>query len=172
MTNERILVPCVYQLVCCFFARPACDRGSSGDRVSRVLSSARAPQSLLLLPRRSARASAHECARHEGSDVDPLILACRGSRVAQASSAVAGIVGGHACGFARAGVCNRAVLVQRFRYTRCPTTAFSRFSSARLQPSADERMAPVRAKRRISGREQPSRLNSIGEQKHTNRVRN
>ncbi len=46
--------------------------------------------------------------------------------------------------------------------------SFSRFSSARLQPSADERMAPVRAKRRISGREQASRLTLIGEQKHTN----
>ena len=63
MTNERILFRLRVSAECCFFARPACDRGSSGDRVSRVLSSARAPQSSLLLPRRLARASSHECAR-------------------------------------------------------------------------------------------------------------
>ena len=73
MTNERILFRLRVSAECCFFARPACDRGSSGDRVSCVLSSGRAPQSLLLLPRRLARASSHECARHEGSDVDPQI---------------------------------------------------------------------------------------------------
>ena len=39
------------------------------DRVSSVLSSGRAPQSLLLLPRRLARASSHECARSNGSDM-------------------------------------------------------------------------------------------------------
>ena len=43
-----------------------------------------------------------------------------------------------------------------------------RFSSARLQPSSDAWMASVSAKRRISGREQPSRLNSIESKEHTN----
>ena len=94
MTNERILVPCVYQLVL-FFSRDL--RATAVRRAIAflcVLSSGRAPQSLLLLPRRLARASSHECARHEGSDVDPQISSCRGSRVAQTSSAVAGVVGG------------------------------------------------------------------------------
>ena len=42
------------------------------------------------------------------------------------------------------------------------------FRTALSQPSSNAGIAPVRAKRRISGREQPSRLNSIESKEHTN----
>ena len=78
MTNERILF--------LFFVKGGAGvflRDLRADRGFVACSSGRVAQSLLLLRRRSARASSHECARHEGSDVDPQISSCRGSRGAQ-----------------------------------------------------------------------------------------
>ena len=93
MTNERILVPCVYQLSVGFFARPACQRVSCA-----IAFLACSPAGVLLSRcfccsdgwRVLARTNVD---RHEGSDMwiyDS--RACGGSRGAQASSAVAGVV--------------------------------------------------------------------------------
>ena len=69
MTNERILFRLRVSAECWFF-RETCVRPRFVKRyVSRVLSSGRAPQSLLLLRRRSACASSHEYARSHGSDM-------------------------------------------------------------------------------------------------------